>query len=157
MIFPKKPQFVKLKTELMGRGPNDDDKIGYSDLPSLYHPISFCISWFQTVIKKIFKQCNNCSLVTLNWLDGRNLSRQVCTLLQRRNRTWGKLQSKSARKGFSFSHLCLTNRNSGCLFCLTCGLSLSFLFIYSEMLSNGVVEVKVKILRLLKWCKVQLF
>ena len=157
MIFPKKPQFVKLKTELMGRGPNDDDKIGYSDLPSLYHPISFCISWFQTVIKKIFKQCNNCSLVTLNWLDGRNLSRQVCTLLQRRNRTWGKLQSKSARKGFSFSHLCLTNRNSGCLFCLTFGLSLSFFFIYSEMLSNGVVEVKVKILRLLKWCKVQLF
>ena len=29
MIFPKKkPQFVKLKTELMGEGPNGDDKTG---------------------------------------------------------------------------------------------------------------------------------
>ena len=141
----------------MGGGPNGDDRTSYSDLPSLYRPLSFCISWFQTIIKRIFKRCNDHSLVTLNWLDGRNLSGQVCTLLWRGNRTWGKLQSKSARKGFSFSHLCLMNRNSGCLFCLTCGLSLSFLFIYSERLSNGVVEVKVKILWLLKRCTVQVF
>ena len=30
MILPKKkPQFVKLKTELMGRGPNGDDWTSY--------------------------------------------------------------------------------------------------------------------------------
>ena len=59
---------------------------------------------------------------------------------------------------FSFGCLCLTNGNSGYFFCLTFSLSLLFLFIiYSEMLSNSVVEVKVKILRLLKQCNEQLF
>ena len=70
----KKPQFVKLKTELMGEGPNGYDRTDYSDLPSLYRPLSFCISLFQTVIKRIFKWCNDRSLMTLNWLAGRNLS-----------------------------------------------------------------------------------
>ena len=100
----------------MGGGPNGDNRIGYSDLPFLYCPLSFSISWFQTIIKRIFKRCNYHSLVTLNWLDGRNLSGQVCTLLQRRNKIWGKLWSKSARKGFSFGRSCFTNGNSGFFF-----------------------------------------
>ena len=104
MILQKKkknPQFVKLKTELYLERFRLSKLVmaplrficlsltstDYSDFPSLYRPLSFSISLFQTVIKRIFKWCNDRSLGTLNWLGGRNLSGQVCTLLQRRSRT----------------------------------------------------------------------
>ena len=121
MILSKKPHFLKLKTELMGGSPNGDDRTcmasfrfiflsltstGYSNLLSLYCPLSFYIGLFQTAIKRIFKGCKNHSLMSLNCLGGRNLSGQVHNLLQRR----------SARKEFCFGRWCLTNGNNRC-FC----------------------------------------
>ena len=92
MILPKKPHFLKLKIKFMGGRPNDDDRT-CNGTSQIYLSVSH-IYWLFRLTVSLSSSLILHRLIP-NWLGCRNLSGQVCTLLQRR----------SARKGFSFRRL----------------------------------------------------